>query len=210
MAVPNPTPIVHITHWQNLPQIIASGGLTCCANLRKRCVKYVDVANAEIQDRRSTLPVPVPPHGMLHDYVPFYFTQKSPKLYIISRGGARYPEGQVPIVHLVSTAQVASANRPCVFTNGHAIMALSDYYTELAALDQIDWEVMRSVMWNDTPLNPDRKRRRQAEFLVYQHFPWELITEIGVYDRQVETQVLRIIQDAPRRPQVRVRSNWFY
>jgi hypothetical protein len=35
MAVPDPTPICHSTHWNNLPAIVAAGGLDCCATLRK-------------------------------------------------------------------------------------------------------------------------------------------------------------------------------
>jgi ssDNA thymidine ADP-ribosyltransferase, DarT len=211
MAVPIPTPIYHITHYRNLSGIIAAGGLTCCAALRSEGTRYEDVANDEIQDRRATFPVPVPPHGLVHDYVPFYFAPKSPMLYVISRGGIRYPERQAPMVQLVSTAQaVYASGQQCAFTNGHAIMALSDYFTELASLDQIDWDVMQSRYWNDTADHPDRKRRRQAEFLVYHRFPWELVAEIGVSDRQTEAQVLQIIGVAAHKPLVRIRSDWFY
>lgn len=38
--------------------------------------------------------------------------------------------------------------------------------------------------WNDTPEDGDRKRRRQAEFLVYTSLPWRLIEEIGVISRK--------------------------
>lgn len=119
MSVPEPTPIVHITHIHNLPGIIRDG-LLCCAGLRTSDIAYVDSANAEIQNRRATCPVPVSPGGMVHDYVPFYFHARSPMLYVISRGGSQYPEGQTPIVQLVSTAQIVYPCRPCIFTDGHA------------------------------------------------------------------------------------------
>ncbi|UTW68357.1 DUF4433 domain-containing protein [Anaerobacillus sp. HL2] len=44
----------------------------------------------------------------------------------------------------------------------------------------MDWDVMESKYWFDTDDDPDRKRRRQAEFLVLRHFPLELVLGIGV------------------------------
>jgi len=211
MAPPNPTPIYHITHWRNLPGIIASKGLFSCAALKEHKIDYHDIANLDIQDKRALTRVPCGPGGILHDYVPLYFVPRSPMLYIVNRGGPRYPERQVPIVHLVSTAQaVYSANRPAVFTNGHAIMALSDFFTDLADLDQIDWDVMASPWWNDTQEHPGRKRRRQAEFLVHHHFPWPLVTAIGVLNRKVAAQVEAMLKDSAHKPRVVVKPDWYY
>lgn len=35
----------------------------------------------------------------------------------------------------------------------------------LADLERLDWNAIRSRHWADTPEDPDRKRRKQAEFL---------------------------------------------
>jgi len=205
-----PTQIVHITHIRNLASILTSGVLQSCTQLRAKSVNYVDIANTGIQDRRATFPVPVPPGGILHDYVPFYFHPRSPMLYVISRGGNRYPEGQTPIIQLVTTAQSAMSNGPCVFTDGHAIMTLSAYFTDLGNLAKIDWEVMRAKYWTDTLDDPDRKRRRQAEFLVHREFPWGLVTEVAVFHRDVQSQVLTILTQATHQPPVNVRRSWYY
>jgi ssDNA thymidine ADP-ribosyltransferase, DarT len=210
ITVPIPTRICHVTHWKNLPAILAEGGLLCCATLRKRKTSYHDVANPEIQDRRAICKVPVEPFGKVHDYVPFFFAPRSPMLYLISRGGSRYPEGQTPMIHLATTAQIVFDNRPCVFTNGHAIMSLSDYFTDLDSLDQIDWDLMRETYWNDTQDDPDRKRRRQAEFLVHRHCPWELIAEIGVFNRTIQAKVIEIVETVEHQPPVKIRRGWFY
>jgi hypothetical protein len=211
VAPPTPTSIYHITHWRNLPEIIANDGLFCCAALKKHNVGYHNIANDDIQDKRATTPVPCGLGGCLHDYVPFYFAPRSPMLYVINCGGPRYPERQVPVVHLVSSAQsVYVDNRPAAFTNGHAIMALSEFFTELKDLDKIDWPVMASRWWNDTQEHPGRKRRRQAEFLVHYHFPWSLVTEIAVVNRAVETEVQAVLQDAAHKPILRVRADWYY
>ena len=69
---------------------------------------------------------------------------------------------------------------------------------------------MKSKWWNDTVKEMDRKRRRQAEFLVHDFFPWELVTKIGVIDNGVAEQVNEILQRAPHRPTVVVKGSWYY
>jgi hypothetical protein len=209
MPPPIPTPIYHITHWENLPRILANDGLLSYAALKQRSIQYHDIANEDIQDKRAQKRVPCGPGGTLHDYVPFYFAPRSPMLYCAYRGGTRYPEGQAPVIHLVSSAQVVYGRYlPAVFTNGHAIMELSDYFTDLPDLEQIDWNVMASRWWNDTQEHPGRKRRRQAEFLVYHHFPWALVSEIGVLNSRIAAQVETILGDTAHRPRVVVRADW--
>lgn len=69
---------------------------------------------------------------------------------------------------------------------------------------------MKSKWWSDTLEDMDRKRRRQAEFLVHNFFPWELVTKIGVIDAAVAEQVSGILQGAEHRPAVVVESSWYY
>ena len=136
--------------------------------------------------------MPVGVGGTLADYVPFYFAPRSPMLFTIHRGNVEgYQEGQRPIVHLVASVEAAvKVGRPWVFTNGHAEMAYSDFCVNLERLDEfVDWGVMRSNYWNDTMDQPDRKRQRQAEFLVHEFFPWTAIERIGVRDQAIRQQV---------------------
>ena len=59
----------------------------------------------------------------------------------------------------------------------------------------------------------DRQRRKQAEFLVHRSCPWELVTEIGVYNEADTTSSRR---RADRRVAfggtvpIRVRTEWYY
>jgi hypothetical protein len=74
----------------------------------------------------------------------------------------------------------------------------------------IDWGLMESRYWNNTREYPDRRERRQAEFLVHRFFPWELIGEIGVYGKRMEKKVLKSIQHANVKPVVSVHREWYY
>lgn len=69
---------------------------------------------------------------------------------------------------------------------------------------------MKSKWWNDTVEDMDRKRRRQAEFLVHDFLPWKLVTKIGVIDKGVAEQVNEILQGAAHRPAVVVKGSWYY
>jgi ssDNA thymidine ADP-ribosyltransferase, DarT len=52
-----------------------------------------------------------------------------------------------------------------VFSDGNCAAAITQVYADLNRRDSvIDWRLMRATMWNNTADDPDRKRRRQAEF----------------------------------------------
>jgi hypothetical protein len=133
-------------------------------------------------------------------------------LYSIHGGHiAQYQEGQRPVVHLASSAEaIMAAGLAFTFTEGHAELAYSTFYEDLSDLDRVDWPVMKSKWWNDTNEDMDRKRRRQAEFLVHDFLPWELVTRIGVIDNGLAEQVNEILEGAMHRPAVVVERSWYY
>lgn len=161
--------------------------------------------------QRAQRPVPLAPHGSLHNYVPFYFGPRSPMLYTISRGNVQgYKGPQTEIVHLVSTVQsVNAAGLDYVFTDGHAIMALSRFYSLPVDLARIDWPLMQARDWFDDAQHPDRKRRRQAEFLVHQFVPWSAIIEVGVMTEPMQRVVQGLLGTASH-PPVTVHRPWYY
>jgi hypothetical protein len=158
--------------------------------------------------------VPLAPAGSLGDYVPFYFAPRSPMLYTISRGNVpEYQEGQEPVVHLVSSMDDVRSFQPplqWLFTDGHAVIELSNYYNHAADLDKIDWDIMERRYWADTVEDGDRERRRQAEFLIYQFFPWRLISKIGVMNQRTRERVTTILALSEHKPTVAVEQGWYY
>ncbi|MDF1590415.1 MAG: DUF4433 domain-containing protein [Desulfobacterales bacterium] len=208
----DPTLIYHITHKDNLGRILSNGGLVAQSQISKADLTYCNIAHNSIQDRRSQKSVPCGPGGCLHDYVPFYFAPRSPMLYAIRMGNVTdCTAGQSDIVYLVSSAQrVKAAGIEFVFADGHGIMAFSEFFDDLKDLDAVDWDIMSETYWTDTLEDPDRKRRRQAEFLVCQRFPWTLIEEIAVMDSHVESEVETIILRASHKPPVIIRPAWYY
>ena len=156
----------------------------------------------------------VDPGGVLADYVPFYFAPRSPMLGAIHIGKVEgYTEGQEPVLHLVSSAEawVQMGNIP-VFTDGHAIIQLSDFFNDLQHLNRIDWKITQERYWHDTDDDNDRTRRREAEFLAHQFFPWPLISEIGVMTNAMAKAVNEVLKQNPEshRPVIATRRNWYY
>lgn len=208
-----PTLIYHITHINNLPSILQSGGLIANSRSKQQQINYQDIAHGNIQDRRAIKSVPCGALGCLHDYVPFYFAPRSPMLYAIYRGNVEgYKDGQERVIYLVSEAEtIFNNNLNFVFTDGHAVMALSEYYDKLDDLESsIDWNIMKATYWANTDEDNDRTRRRQAEFLVHQFCPWTSIKGIGVINSTIKAEVESILQNFKFQSPVRDYSNWYY
>jgi len=207
-----PLPIYHITHIDNLESIIFEGGLLAYNAMRAADTEYTNIAYDNIQDRRARIRVPCGAGGVLHDYVPFYFAPRSPMLYTINKGNVKgYTQGQAAVIHLVSDVEdIDAVGLDFVFTDGHAVMTFTDFFDDLHYLEYLDWDVMESRYWNDTNEDNDRKRRRQAEFLVHNSLPWQLITEIGVINSTIKAQTENILQNFTHKPSVIVRNNWYY
>ncbi len=206
------TDIYHITHLRNLPNILQEGGLWCDAESVRRNIQPVEIAYTEIKGRRTRRKVTVPPGGVLAEYVPFYFCSRSPMLYTIHKGNVpAYRDGQANILHLVSSAEaVEQAQLPFVFSDGHAVVQISLFYNDIKDLNQVDWKVVQDWRWHDTVTDNDRKRRKQAEFLIKDFFPFSLIQEVGVYGAAIREKVLSLLEPLERKPIVSIQRKWYY
>jgi hypothetical protein len=204
--------IYHITHIDNLAKIVENGALRAYNTISRTSVLYVNIAHSTIQDQRATTRIPCGPGGMLHDYVPFYFAPRSPMLYTINRGNVEgYDGGQEPIVYLVSRINtIREHNLPFVFSDGHGTKAFTQFFADLADLDNIDWDIMLETYWNDTNEDGDRARRRQAEFLIHQQCPWPAIRGLAVINEGMKDRVERIVRDAGYEQPVIIRPDWYY
>lgn len=204
------TYIYHITHIDNLPMILDAGGLF--SDTRKATLPALptSIAYEDIKEKRARKMVTCGPAGCVADYVPFYFAPKSPMLYTISRGNIQGRK-ESDIVYLVSTVEhVCGRGLGYIFTDGHPIMAFTSFYDSLNNLDQVDWQLMESNYWNDIATDMDRKRRRQAEFLVRDFFPLDLVGLVATSNEHVRKSVASLLECLPGTPAVAVKREWYY
>lgn len=198
-------PIYHITHVRNLPGILREGGLWCDSQRIARGLATTNIGHRHIKGRRLQCPVRTKAGGMLGDYVPFNFCPRSVMLYVVGRGHQDYPGGQEGIVHLVSSIERAiSTDRPWAFTDRHAELAHALHFDDLSRLNEVPWHVMNQQYWTDV------REERQAEFLVYEYFPWTAVLEVATMSAATKAQVQTALLGAPHTPSVTIKPEWYY
>jgi hypothetical protein len=202
------TPLYRITHLENLPGLLARG-CDCSPNRAKtQGITKRAISHKDIMDKRECAPIRVPPGGVVADYVPFYFGPRSPMLYAIKEGKVAGYQGQKEIIYLVTSAEtVATQNLPFMFTDGHGIISYVNHYNQLADLPKLFWNVINAKYWNDFV---DGRCKRQAEFMVKDQFPLNLVQEIGVMDEEVRQQVQKIVAASSLRPLINVHREWYF
>lgn len=208
---PKTTWIYHITDLANLARIDERGEMVCMETLRAEGIEFKSIAYERIQGQRAGIEVPIGPKGCLHDYVPFYFAPRSPMLYTINRGNVPgCPNGQRDVIYLVTSAEsIKNSGLDYVFTDGHGIMEVTRFFDDLNSLDQVDWDIMRARYWRDTNEDGDRRRRRQAEFLVHERMPLDLLAAIGVRN-QSQVALVRAAMPSCTDVKVLVKPEWYY
>ncbi len=151
------------------------------------------------------------PKGRLCDYVPFYFTSRTPMLYNIKTGYAglrKCPMSELVIL-VSSLPRLLLRGLDFVFTDRHACLATARFYRELTDLENIWWDVIASGDFKRTPDQPDRFERYQAEALVHRHVPFHALSGVACYDTQVEEACVKILGESNCHVPVAVRPDWF-
>lgn len=198
--------IYHFTRVEHLPTIVAHGLLSdtlVATNLQ------IEVGNRGIKAQRARRIVPVAPGGVVADYVPFYYAARSPMMFAIDRGNVpSYTEGCDRLIYLVTSLErLWDAGIAPVGTDRNAALDIATFTQQPAdILDAVDWPLMEATYWRNTPEDPDRRERRQAECLVHRRVAWELIDAVYVKSESVADEVrsvLATIGDTATRVSVR-------
>ncbi|MFW6152258.1 MAG: DUF4433 domain-containing protein [Verrucomicrobiota bacterium] len=213
MSVPANPKIYHIVHVDRLKSIVEDGCLWSDSEVERRGLAGTGIGMNKIKRRRME-ELTLNSHPELHvgECVPFYFCPRSVMLYIISRGNHEeldYKGGQRDIVHLESDLHRAvewaiKNRRRWAFTLQNAGSCYFEDRTDLDDLDQIDWNAVRSVSWQNCI---DKK---QAEFLLERSCPWNLIERIGVHTKGIFDQVQQTLERTQHKPIVEVKRDWYY
>jgi hypothetical protein len=169
----------------------------------------------ENKDRRLALPVRCHPGDLLGDYVPFNFCARSVMLYILHKANhpdINYREGQEPIVHLEldfhSTVDWAeSIEQRWAFTAVNASAGYATFYSDLNQLTEINWSAIAS---DDFSRASGAMEPKQAEFLVRESVPWELVDRVGVVSRATQLLATAALGDTDHQPPVDILHGWYF
>ncbi len=215
MSIPPKEPkIYHITHVDNLSNIIADQAILSDAQMIARGNGNANIGMSDIKQRRLRLPISCLPNLCVGDCVPFYFCPRSVMLCVISyqnHPSLPYKGGQNPIVHfeadlfeVVEHARVTGKH--WAFSLSNAGSNYAEFRGKLEELDEINWEAVAAQDFRASPI----KEGKQAGFLLQDSFPWSLVRRIGVKSNMVKAQVQTFLNQSVHKPQLDLMPSWYY
>lgn len=215
MSPPPASPkIYHIANVDRLPSIVQHGRLLCDSEILKLQLPGTTIGMGSIKARRLRLPVTCYSNAMVGDFVPFYFCPRSVMLYVIHCANSpelTYKGGQGPIVHLEADLHKVvqwadDNNNSWAFSGSNAGAVYAQFWNDLGQLNQLNWHHIAARQWAPA----DIKETKQAEFLMYHHFPWQLVERIGVHSLATFNAVTNVLSQATHKPTVQILPAWYY
>ncbi len=202
--------IFRIIHRANLAWVLEHG--LHCGNSETRSPSWVSIGRQELILKRASWPVDVPPHGVLNDYVPFYFTPFSPMMNNINTGWngvTRHPKEDI-LIFVSSLRRAAELGLTFLFTDSHANNKLVKQYADLADLHRIDWRILQARDFKRDPDDPAKFNRYQAEALIHGHFPLQGLSGIVCGGERVKIEVEQAVAAAKLPIPVAHRPGWYF
>jgi hypothetical protein len=215
MARPISPKLYHITHVDNLNGIIQDGWIWSDHQVTLRRSTHAVVGMGEIKRRRlEDLDVTCYPNSKVGEYVPFYFCPRSIMLYILhlsNHPSLSYRGGQEPIVHLEADLErvvdyARAHGQRWVFTTTNAGARYTNFYNDLGDLARIDWDAIEKLDFR----NPAVKAGKQAEFLIQDRLPWDLVERVGVLSQDTADRVRAAMTGTGHKPRVNIQANWYF
>jgi len=207
------TPIYRMVHIDCLPTILNRDAIHAPSCVPDDDLPYISIHAQQTQTDRGNTRVLCGPRGVIQDYIGFYFGPRSPMLYRLHTGWNVQKVDQSNIIYLTSTAQaIAEADIDFVFTDRHTLAAVAAFRDGIADLEMVDFPIAYAEQWKTTSEHPDRQEKKQAEFLVHESMPWNLIDRIGVLNNEVAARVKDILDEHGERhqPPVLRKRSWYY
>jgi len=158
---------------------------------------FVSIGNSEIISERDKRIVKCYPETVVNQYVPFYFSVRTPMLYniITGHGVPHYPQEKI-IYLCCKLTDLATDNFTWCYTDGNAAKKITKFGNDLNLLvDRIDWKSIKTHDFRDgnDDNDEDRLRKKHAEFLVKDYVSTEHIKRIVVLNDITKKEVLKIL-----------------
>lgn len=204
--------VFRIVPIQNLEYILRDG--LHCKNACKQDKGFVTIGSKEIIAQRDTRIVKCYPNTVVNDYVPFYFSVRTPMLYNIKTGHGIAASPQKDIIYLCcKLSELATNDFQWCYTNGNASKVITKFYNELYDIDnKLDWRSIETTDFRDENADgdEDRTRKKHAEFLVKEYVPINFIKGIALLNQTIKEQVEKILKDFELTIDVKIKPEFYF
>jgi hypothetical protein len=201
--------IYRIIPIQNLEHDLQNGLFS-----KKNCIispTYKRIGSKEVISRRDTVIVKCYPDTVVNDYVPFYFSTRTPMLYNIITGNGVPAFPQKEIIYLCcKVIDLAKDQFQWCYTDGNAAMRITNFFTDLEGIEtNIDWHSIKTTDFrtNNADGDVDRIRKKHSEFLIKDYVPSSLIKSIVVLNEVKKKEVEAILIKLKLRINVIINTN---
>jgi hypothetical protein len=187
-------------------------GLFSKLNAPKDGIRTV-IGNTEIITQRDMRNVLCFPGTVVNNFVPFYFSVRTPMLYNIHSGHGVQQIHQKNIVYLcIPLLDLANPDFIWCFTDGNAAKRITKYYTNLESIDSLDWRSIKTTDFShdNADGDEDRIRKKHAEFLVRDHVPSNKIKGIAVYNQEAKDRVQQILKELNLNLEIKIKKSFYF
>lgn len=207
----------HFTHIDNLDSILKHG-LLATNEKGSKGISHENIANMDIQSTRSQIAI-TSEHQLVvkspflvykfdyHEFIPFYFSQKSPMLLSLSM--QKNIDQERVIYFAIDCKKMLQEKTHCFFTDQsvNRISDLPNLYTNVADLDQLDWDAINTGRFS---LDEITKHFKMAEFLVHKELCLGDVLQIITYNDHWSGKVRSIFEQNGLSPPPIFSSGYFY
>lgn len=194
-----------MTHIDNISDIINVG--IVLSTSPKANPNYIPIGDlTAIQTRNNKK---LPDGSLIGDYIPFYFGPRSPMLYVIQHGynNVKKLDAEDIVYCVVFIQDIIDFKIRCVFTDGHALNKITNIYTceQLGDIDRyVSYDMVYAKKWTD---EPDLKRKKEAELLIKEDIPPELIKFFLVFNESAFNKLLSL---GIERSKIRITPSFYF
>lgn len=146
--------------------------------------------------------VPCGPKGVVHDYVPLYFSSLSPMLLAVIK---KKKIDQEDIIYFEFPIKIVE-DHDFVFTSAAANTEQPpQFYDNIDCLDLLTWNEIDSRSWSCS--SDEIKQQRMAELLIYNKISLKEVKRIVVWSEQKKDHLIKLANDLKfALPQIQIKD----
>jgi len=201
--------IFRIIHIDNMGTALQHGLLS--RTLAETVGPYTDIGNLQLIEKRKTREIEVTPFGTLSDYVPFYFTPRSPMAYNIKTGyGVPAKQNSEIVIAVGSLHKLQRTGKSFLFSDRHAYMRTASFSNDLGNLNILPWNLWQTSDFKYDSEHPDKLDRYQAEALIHEKMEIEHLLGFGCSCSATKESVEGMLAEAGLAIDVKLTPGWYF